>query len=194
VTSINPRDGKTTVAIHLARIAAALGQRVLLVDADLRKPQLHHALGLSNEQGLTDLMTGNLNIYEVLQTLHSEPSLFVLTSGQIPPDPVRVLTSEKMKHLARRLEAAFDLVIYDTPPAAGLADATVMTTRTDGMVLVVGIENTERSDFTNTLEALSLSSTAVHGVVVNGWKGQNRKYHYTPSDKKSPRQLTQARG
>jgi polysaccharide biosynthesis transport protein len=193
VTSINPRDGKTTVAIHLARVAATLGQRVLLVDADLRKPQLHHALGLSNEQGLTDLMTSNLNIYEVLQTIHSEPSLFVLTSGQVPPDPVRLLTSEKMKHLTRRLEAAFDLVIYDTPPAAGLADATVMTTRTDGMVLVVGIENTERSDFSDTLEALSLSSTTVHGVVVNGWKSNHRKYHYTPRGKKSPPQLAQSR-
>jgi capsular exopolysaccharide synthesis family protein len=197
ITSINAKDGKTTVAIQLARIAATLGQRVLLVDTDLRKPQLHNALGVTNQQGLTDIMASDVTVKDfiqsdIIQSLSPDSSLFVLSAGQIPPDPLRILTSEKMKQLSKGLEAAFDLVIYDTPPSLGLADTTMVATQTDGVILVVGLENTERNAFAETLEALSLSSTIVHGVVVNGWKGHSRKYYQRSRGIVSPRQLTHA--
>jgi capsular exopolysaccharide synthesis family protein len=199
ITSIYAKDGKTTVAIQLARIAATLGQRVLLVDTDLRKPQLHNALGVTNQQGLTDIMASDVTVKDfiqsdIIQSISPDSSLFVLSAGQIPPDPLRILTSEKMKQLSKGLEAAFDLVIYDTPPSLGLADTTMIATQTDGVILVVGLENTERNAFADTLEALSLSSTIVHGVVVNGWKGHSRKYYQRSRGIVSPRQLAHAPG
>jgi capsular exopolysaccharide synthesis family protein len=193
ITSVNPNDGKTTVAIHLAQIAAAVGLKVLLVDTDLRNPQVHQFLGLENRLGLTDLMTDSLNPSDIMQRVSCEGKFFVLPAGQIPPDPMRVLASVKMKHLMSKFSTHFDLVIYDTPPALDLADANVLSSQTDGVALVVRLGNTERSDFINTLESLSRSSTVVHGVVVNGWKGNSSKRSYYSSQKRSSsRQLTGA--
>jgi capsular exopolysaccharide synthesis family protein len=191
ITSVNPNDGKTTIAIHLAQIAASVGLKVLLVDTDLRNPQVHQFLNLENRLGLTDLMTDSLNLPDVVQRVSRENQFYVLSAGQIPPDPLRVLASVKMKHLMAKFSTDFDLVIYDTPPALDLADANVLSSQTDGVALVVRLGNTERSDFVNTLESLGRSSTIVHGVVVNGWKSNSTKRSYYSSQKRtSARQLT----
>lgn len=182
ISSVCPNDGKTTVAINLARVAASMGHRVLLVDADLRKPDIHKRLNLSNEKGLSDLMASNIHYRQAIQQISEESFLYVLTPGQLPPDPVSLLSSERMAELMQQFENAFDLVIYDTPPTCDLADASLLATKTDGMALVIGLGNTDRSAFISTLESLRLSPILVAGLIANGWKDAPRKYqqYYKP--------------
>jgi capsular exopolysaccharide synthesis family protein len=163
------------MAIHLAQTAAAIGQRVLLVDSDLRRPQLHVRLGLPNEQGLTDVITTDLSLNDAIQRSPIEENLFVMTAGQATTDSIKLLSSDKMQYLMEQFQAFFDLVIYDTPPLLGLADGNLLAANTDGIVLVVGIEKTDRSMLTKALDGLKISGAPVLGVVANGIKG------YTPS-------------
>lgn len=175
ISSALPGDGKSTVALYLAQTAASIGQRVLLVDADMRRPQLHARLGLPNEQGLSDAIATDISLNDTIQRSPVEDNLFVLTAGQIPSDPIKLLSSEKMQYLMEQFQAFFDLVIYDTPPIVGLADSNLIATHTDGMVLVVGLEKTDRSMLTKALDGVKISGSPVLGVVANGIKG------YTPS-------------
>lgn len=176
-------DGKSTVAIHLAQTAAAIGQRVLLVDGDLRSPQLHTRLGLPNTQGLTDVITTDLSLNDAIQRCPLPSSstgegvvenLFVMTAGQATPDSIKLLSSDKMQYLMEQFQAFFDLVIYDTPPLLGLADGNILAANTDGIVLVVGLEKTDRSLLTKSLDGLKISGASVLGVVANSIKS------YTP--------------
>lgn len=163
-------DGKSTVALYLAQAAAALGQRVLLVDTDLRCPQLHSRLKLSNLDGLSSVITSDIGFEHAVQQSPLEPNLFVLTAGQIPPDPTRLLSSKRMQQLMQQFEEAYDLVIYDTPPLLGLADAKLVAANTDGIILTVGLDKTKSSALTQTLEGLRLSSVTPLGMVANGFK------------------------
>jgi capsular exopolysaccharide synthesis family protein len=174
IGSAVPGDGKSTVAIHLAQTAASIGQRVLLVDADLRRPQLHNRLGLHNEMGLSDVIATDLSLNDAIQRSSGEDNLFVLTAGQATSDSIKLLSSAKMQYLMEQFQAFFDLVIYDTPPLLGLADGNILAANTDGIVLVVGLQKTDRSLLTKSLEGLKISGASVLGVVANGIKG------YTP--------------
>jgi capsular exopolysaccharide synthesis family protein len=171
ISSATSGDGKSTIAVNLARIAASVGQRVLLVDADLRSPQLHNKFGLPNLRGLSDVITTDISLNDSIQRWHEDDNLFLLTSGQIPPDPIKLLSSKKMRYLMEQFQAFFDLVIYDTPPLVGLADSSLVAAYTDGMVLVVRLEKTDRSMVTKALEGLKISGSKVLGVVANAVKG-----------------------
>lgn len=174
ISSSTPAEGKTIVAMHLAQAAAAMGQRVLLVDADLRRPQVHARLGLSNMRGLSNLIASeDLDFNDVIQKTQQDENLYVLTAGQIPPDPTRLLSSEKMQNLMGELRSAFNLVIYDTPPLVGFADANLLATPTDGLVLVVGLGKTDRYPLMQALDGMRISNTPLLGIVANGIK------HYT---------------
>ena len=171
IGSAVPGDGKSTVAIHLAQTAASIGQRVLLIDADLRRPQLHLRLGLPNEQGLSDVITTDLSLNDAIVRSSVEENLFVLTAGQPTSDSIKLLSSAKMQYLMEQFQAFFDLVIYDTPPLLGLADGNILAANTDGIVLVVGLQKTDRSLLTKSLDGLKISGASVLGVVANGIKG-----------------------
>jgi succinoglycan biosynthesis transport protein ExoP len=187
VSSPAPADGKSTVAAHLALAAAAMGQRVLLVDADLRWPQLHDLLGLRNKRGLSDVVATALAPDEVIQKAPHEENLFVLTAGSVPPDPLRLLSSKKMHNLMAQWQADYDLIIYDTPPLLGLADGSLLAGHTDGILLVVSIGETDRSEVKQALEGLQMAGTPVLGVVANRAKGSatgsyyNRRRYYAAS-------------
>ncbi|MEB3338880.1 MAG: polysaccharide biosynthesis tyrosine autokinase [Leptolyngbyaceae bacterium] len=167
ISSACVEDGKSTVSVHLAQAAAALGHQVLLVDVDLRRPRLHERLKLTNDVGVSDLITSNLELNEVIQRSPLDHNLSVLTSGKIPPDPVRLLSSHKMQDLMQQLEAKFDLVIYDTPPILDLSDVHLIAPRTDGLVLVVGLGRTNRLSLQRSLEALRMAPTILLGIVAN---------------------------
>jgi len=171
IGSAVPGDGKSTVAIHLAQTAASIGQRVLLVDADLRRPQLHARLGLPNQQGLSDVITTDLSLNDAIVRSPIEENLFVLTAGQPTSDSIKLLSSAKMQYMMEQFQAFFDLVIYDTPPLLGLADGNILAANTDGVILVVGLQKTDRSLLTKSLEGLKISGASVLGVVANGIKG-----------------------
>ncbi len=176
ISSALDKDGKSTVATHLAQAAAAMGRRVLLVDADLRLPKVHTMLGLPNEQGLSNVISKNLPVLEVIQRAPLWNNLFVLTSGQIPPDPTKLLSSKKMQNIMEQLRQEFDLVIYDTPPLLGLADSSLLATYTNGIVLVMRMDKTDRSVLMQALDQLKFSRANILGIVGNGAK----TYKYTP--------------
>lgn len=163
-------DGKSTVAMHLAQTAATIGQRVLLVDADLRSPKLHQKLDIPNLRGLSDVIGTDLSLNDAIQRSPQDDNLFVLTSGPLPDDPIKLLSSKKMYSLMEQFQDFFDLVIYDTPPLVGLADGNFLAAQTDGIVLVTRLAKTDRSLVQKSLEGLKISGAKVLGVVANGLK------------------------
>jgi capsular exopolysaccharide synthesis family protein len=175
ITSSIPGEGKSTISINLAQAAAVLGQRVLLVDADLRLPKLHQRLELDNSFGLSTLIISeNLDVDLVVQKSHLDSNLSILTAGQVPPDPTRLLSSKKMQSLMAYFEETYDLVIYDMPPV-GLADVKLLTSRVDGIMMVVGLNKVKVSVLTQTLEELRSSGITVLGTIANGSREQNNQ-------------------
>ncbi|HAX77101.1 MAG TPA: capsular biosynthesis protein [Cyanobacteria bacterium UBA11372] len=185
VTSSEPGEGKSTICINLAQAAAAMGQQVLLVDADLRLPRLHERLELDNTFGLSTAISQDLALELIVQTSFHESNLSILTSGQVPPDPTKLLSSKKMQSLMERFKETYDLIIYDMPPLIGLADVKLLAPRVDGIVMVAGLNKTKASVLTQTLEALRVSAVTVFGIIANGSKQQNTQtdsyhhYYYT---------------
>ncbi len=167
VSSATPEDGKTTVAIQLALAAAAMGQRVLLVDANLRCPTIHNRVGLMNIQGLTDIISSELEWSNVIERSPLEDNLYVMAAGPVPPDSTRLLASVKMQDLMNELHSSFDLVIYDTTPIVGFADANLLAANTNGVMLVAGLGKLKRTAFAQALEELQVSGTPILGLVAN---------------------------
>ncbi|MBD2358457.1 polysaccharide biosynthesis tyrosine autokinase [Tolypothrix sp. FACHB-123] len=170
ISSAMSGDGKSTVAFHLAQIATAMGQRVLLIDANLRQPVIDSLSGLNNLWGLSNLISTNLPPGEVIRKLPSMSQLSVITAGPVPPDPTKLLSSKKMKRMMADFHNTFDLVIYDTPPIVGLADASLLAPNTDGILLVARIDKTDSSKIQQALDHLKLSSINILGIVGNGQK------------------------
>ncbi|MGB3764993.1 MAG: polysaccharide biosynthesis tyrosine autokinase [Phormidesmis sp.] len=168
VSSALPGDGKSTVSASLAKVATAMGQRVLIVDVDLRKPQVHSRLEISNDCGLSNLIAGDLPLKSAVQQVGTSRQLFALTAGQLPPDPTKLLASQKMQQLMETFERCFDLVIYDSPPTTGLADVSLIGRQTDGLVLVTRVGKTDRTVLLQTIETLKLAQIPTLGIVANG--------------------------
>lgn len=181
VSSPSSGDGKTTVALYLAQAAAAMGQRVLLVDADLRNPEIANRLEVSDVQGLTELVARNMNPQDVVQRVDAlatvgggidraslEPmNLSVLTGGKMPLDPTRLLSSHKMQRLSDYFKAMYDLVIFDAPPLLNFADSSLLANCTDGMLVVTGLGQTDRDDLRRMLDTLQTARISVLGIVAN---------------------------
>ncbi|MDJ0576450.1 MAG: polysaccharide biosynthesis tyrosine autokinase, partial [Xenococcaceae cyanobacterium MO_234.B1] len=181
VSSSVPSEGKSTISSHLAQAAAVMGQRVLLIDADLRRPQVHRWMGLENDQGLSNILAMGLDLEEAIKTLPEWGNLSVITAGDIPPDPTRLLASHKMQELRERLQQDhhYDLIIYDTPPILGFADGRILASRTDGVVLVVRIGKTDRSVLKQNIDNLKVSNVPVLGLVANqAHRHSGGAYHY----------------
>jgi capsular exopolysaccharide synthesis family protein len=177
ITSAMTGDGKSTVSMYLAQTAAAMGKKVLLIDADLRSPQVHNRLNLPNELGLSNLISNDLRINPLMHRPQTAPGLTVLTAGQIPLDPTKLFASQRMRNLMEKLQQSFDLVIYDAPPLVGLADVSLLAPHTDGLVVVVRMGQTDRAALTQALENLKLSQSPVLGIVANGVKNTFESYN-----------------
>lgn len=166
VTSSLPGEGKTTTAVNMAIAMAQAGHRVVLVDADLRRPMTASYLGLERGAGLTTALVGAAEIDDLLQPW-GEDALFVLTSGQIPPNPSELLGSDGMSHIIRHLESVFDIVIVDAPPLIPVTDAAVLSRKVGGVVLVVGATKVRTQDLEKSLASLELVDARLLGVVMN---------------------------
>jgi capsular exopolysaccharide synthesis family protein len=166
VTSSLPGEGKTTTATNLAIALSQAGQSVCLVDADLRRPMVSEYLGLERNAGLTTALVGAAEVNNLLQ-LWGEDNLFVLTSGQVPPNPSELLGSEAMKQLVYGLEQTFDVVIIDAPPLLPVTDAAVLAQHVGGVVLVVGAQKLKKHDLEKSLHALELVGANMLGAVLN---------------------------
>ncbi|ELS00675.1 capsular exopolysaccharide biosynthesis protein [Xenococcus sp. PCC 7305] len=169
VSSSIPSEGKSTVSSHLAQAASAMGQKVLLIDADLRRPQVHLWTGLENKSGLSNILATGLPVEAAIKQVPHWENLSVITAGDIPPDPTRLLSSVKMQKLMERLKCDrnYDLIIYDTPPILGFADGRILASSTNGVVLVVRMGKTDRSLLKQNLDNLKVSNVPVLGLVAN---------------------------
>ena len=180
ISSSIPSEGKSTVSCHLAQAAAAMGQRVIIIDADLRRPQVHHWLGVENHEGLSNVLATGLDVEEAIVKVPQWENLSVITAGDIPPDPTRLLSSQKMFSLMDRLKSCrkYDLIIYDTPPILGFADGRILSNRTDGVVLVVRIGKTDRSLLKQNIDNIQMSNVPILGVIANQVNRTTNSYHY----------------
>ncbi len=163
-------EGKTTTAVNLAQAAATMGQRVLLVDADLRRPQVHAKLGILNREGLSNVLATDLAAKEAIERSPVEENLFILTAGALPPDPIRLLSSKKMQQFMQQWLDEFDLIILDTPPLSNVVDARILAGLTDGIALVVSIRQTNRNTIMQTMAELKNNGINVLGAIANGVK------------------------
>ncbi|MBV9830860.1 MAG: polysaccharide biosynthesis tyrosine autokinase [Marmoricola sp.] len=166
VTSSVPGEGKSTTAVNAALAMASAGQRVLLVDGDLRRPQVHTMLNLEGSVGLTTALVGQSTLEDVIQT-HAASGLHVLTAGQLPPNPAELLQSHAMTDLLTRVRGMFDIVVIDTPPLLPVTDAAVMAAQTDGAVVVVRYGKTTKEQLGNAVERLHAVDSEPLGVILN---------------------------
>lgn len=166
VTSSLPGEGKSTTATNLAIALAQAGQTVCLIDADLRRPMLNEYLGLDRNAGLTTVLIGKNDVNELLHPW-GEDNLYVLTSGQIPPNPSELLGSQEMQHLVRRLEQVFDVVVIDAPPLLPVTDAAVLAQHVGGVLLVAAVHRIKNNELEKSLKALDLVGANLLGVVLN---------------------------
>ena len=166
VTSSVPNEGKSTTAVNVALALAQAGSRVLLVDADLRRPQVGALLGLESNVGLTTLLVGSVGIDDAVQR-HTQSGLHVLTSGAKPPNPAELLQSHAMTDLIGQLRERYDVIIFDTPPLLPVTDAAVVAAQTDGAILVVRYGKTTKEQAGGAVERLHSVDARPLGVVLN---------------------------
>lgn len=177
VTSANPREGKTTVAISIAIAMAQTGNRVLLVDTDMRRPRAHKAFGIANVRGLSNVLIGELELEEA--TLRTDiPGLEVLPCGPTPPNPAELLHTEKFAALVRRLRDRYDRVVFDSPPLAAVTDAAVLSALTDSVVLVVRAGSTTHDIANAALRQLRDVRARIAGAVLNDVDLDDRTGYY----------------
>lgn len=166
LTSSFPAEGKSTTATNLAIALAQAGNSVCLVDADLRRPTVHEYLGLERNVGLTTVLLGTAEVDDVLQPWGND-DLYVMTSGQIPPNPSELLGSQQMLELIQRLEESFDSVIIDAPPVLPVTDAAVLAQHVGGVVVIVGAQKARHQDLEKSLGVFELVGASVLGLVLN---------------------------
>lgn len=187
ITSSIPAEGKTLVNILLAKTYSELDKKVLLIDGDMRKPQLHQRLGMNNILGLSNILTdSSLDVSKVIKKVEGYENWDVITSGFVPPDPTRLLSSDRMKEFITTLKNSkrYDIVIFDCPPVVGLADASLIAEKTDGMVLLVSLEKVPIGLPLEAKRIMKNSGAEFLGIIINSMKETknnlltNRSYGY----------------
>ncbi len=178
VTSSQPSEGKTTTAINTAFMLAQTGADVLIIDCDLRRPRLHSHFNLPNTRGLTNCLSGESDVDELLQTYEKLPKLKLLTSGPIPPNPAELLGSEEMRKLLLSLGEKFTHIIVDSPPAISFTDSSILSTFVDGVILVVHGGRSSRAVVRRAKQQLLDVGAHIFGVVLNNVKVEARDSYY----------------
>jgi polysaccharide biosynthesis transport protein len=178
VTSSVPREGRSEIAANLAAAMAQVGRRVLLVDADMRHPCQHHVWDLMNVAGLSNVIVDQVSFDAAVQ--QAMPNLHVLTSGVMPPNPIALLDSKRMAALVKDFARNYDFVVFDTPPLAGIADASVLGKMVDGLLLVVRPGVVDIGSATAAKEFLTQTGQNVMGMVINGvdYRHESDSYFY----------------
>lgn len=165
VTSSVPGEGKSTSAANLAIVVALSGQKVIIIDADLRKPKLADYLGLEGGAGLTDVLVGRTQLGDVIQRW-GETNLYVLPAGKLPPNPSELLGSANMAKLIKSLESSFDTVLFDAPPLLPVTDAAVLAKSTGGALLMVAAGRAHKAQVKGAVAALTSVGARLAGVVM----------------------------
>src|SRR5688572_16708316 len=179
VTSSQPSEGKTTTAINTAFMLAQTGAEVLIVDCDLRRPRLHAHFEIPNSRGLTNWLSGEPDLDQLIQTYDKLPNLKLLTSGPVPPNPAELLGSDQMRKLLGLLGERFGHIIIDSPPAISFTDASILSTMADGVVLVVHSGKSSRAVVRRAKQQLLDVGAHIFGVVLNNVKLETQDYYYS---------------
>jgi capsular exopolysaccharide synthesis family protein len=178
VTSTGPGEGKTTVATNLALGMAMAGQRVLLIDADMRRPRVHEALRMEREPGLSNLLVGGAKANEVMRKT-SVDNFYVLPAGTTPPNPAELLGSKRFAELLNSMRDHFDLVVIDTPPVMAVTDAAVIGYRASGVLFVAAADATSRHAAQTALDQLERARVRFIGAVLNRVDLEGHSYYYS---------------
>lgn len=178
ITSSSPQEGKTTVASNLAIAFARAGKRVLLIDGDLRKPQVHQLFGLPNAVGLSNLLQGGSSVGEAQRPILSTsvPRLSVLTSGSLTETPADLLFEPHLRVLLASYRERFEMVVVDSPPMMRMPDARLLGRNSDGVILVARANKTTRTSIHLASQRLALDNSRLLGVVLNDWSGEESQY------------------
>jgi capsular exopolysaccharide synthesis family protein len=178
MSSANPGEGKTTTAANLASALALNGAKVLVMDADLRRPTLHQHFAISKMPGLSDLIVGRNQPSEVVQTTRYK-GLHILPCGYTAPNPAELLGSNAMREIAGALRKMYDWVIIDTPPILAMADTPILCRLADGLVLVMAAESTSRPAVQRSVDSVTAVGGKVIGAVLNKVDLKRNSYYYS---------------
>ena len=177
VTSSGPREGKTTAVVNLGITFAQSGQRVLLVDTDMRRPRLHRAFGTHNDVGVSSVIAGQARLDDAIRATEV-PGLSLLSCGPVPPNPAELLHTERFRELVEELTRRFDRVIFDSPPVAAVADPLILSAMADGAVLVAKASQTTRDAAARTVRALNEVNARMLGTILNDVDLESKSYGY----------------
>jgi polysaccharide biosynthesis transport protein len=178
ITSALPQEGKTTTSINTATVLAQKGTRVLLVDADLRRPSIHKTLGMGPRVGLSNVLTGGTTLQQATVRSTLLPNLFILPAGTPPPNPAELLASSQMADLLAELREQYDHIVVDTPPTLSVTDAVVLSTRMDAVVLVIRSGQTTKPALRRSRDILAQVNARVAGVLLNAVDLDSPDYYY----------------
>lgn len=182
VSSPGMGEGKSTCAVNLAIAYSQLGQRVLLLDGDLRKPSVHRKLHLENATGLSSVLVGFCPVEEAVT--HINPNFDVVTSGPLPPNPAELLSSDAMGDLLDRMRTIYDCVIVDTPPLNVVSDALALADKTEGFVMILQNNRTTHDQYQKAAASLEFAGAKLLGVVINDSDEKGSQYKYSAKNYK----------
>lgn len=179
ITSSGPSEGKSTTSANLAIVFANSGKRVLLVDADMRKPTVAKTFSIDNVRGLSTLLGSRETVLHQVVQPSGVDNLFLMTSGPKPPNPSELLDSRRMEELLVELKHQYDLVVFDMPPVVAVTDAQIVSSKSDGTILVVRENVSKRDSLLKAKNLLELVDANILGVVYNGSKNiTDQGYYY----------------
>jgi capsular exopolysaccharide synthesis family protein len=178
VTSALPQEGKTTTSINTAVVLAQKGVRVLLIDADLRRPSIHKTLGMGPQNGLSNVLTGSATLEQAISRSPIFPNLCILPAGTPPPNPAELLASTNMRDVLVQLREQYDHIVIDTPPSLSVTDAVVLSPRADAVVLVIRSGQTTKQALRRSRDTLVQVNAKVVGVLLNAVDLSSPDYYY----------------
>jgi capsular exopolysaccharide synthesis family protein len=186
VTSSLPSEGKTTTVVNMATVLAQTDAKVLVIDADMRRPRLHHLFEMENRAGLSSLLSSDAIPAELVSVVHQykDSNIYLLASGPIPPNPAELLGSQQMRNLLEKASEHFKYIIIDSPPIASFTDGVLISSIVDGVLLVVQGGKTSRQVVKRTRQMLQEIGAKVIGVVLNKIDLRSQEYYYYHQDYK----------
>jgi succinoglycan biosynthesis transport protein ExoP len=177
LTSATPGEGKTTVSINLACVLAQRNVRVLLIDADLRRPTVHHRFGLNGKVGLTSVLTGSMSLEDAIQRVPEMPLLDILVSGPVPPFPTEMLGSQTMHELLAKCKGIYTHIVMDSPPLLSVTDSVVLAREADAVVMIVRHGKSSKQALRRGRDLLHRSGSRVTGIVLNAVDLSSPEYY-----------------
>lgn len=176
ITSTKPAEGKSTVIYKLAKSFADNGEKVILLDCDLRSPSISEIAGINDNVGITNYLTGKVNIQRAINKDREQSNLDMIFTGPVPPNPAEILASNAFKDFVEELSKEYDYVFIDTPPVGLFTDASLVSTISDGVIFVIKSSDTKKEDISLALENLKKVDAHILGAVLTHMPMKEKKY------------------